>query len=327
MTEALTVPLYIVEEHHEAFFIWNYAYYQGWIHPFGNTLLHVDSHDDMVIAQLNNSIDELEDNLQEIYMYGYREFGIATFIIPAIYRGLINNYTFLSRHDSYNGPKSNRYVASYKSEGTFFKTGEANPLLRLQLQSDESQWGNYQFYSYQEMGLGSRLSTPQPIILDIDLDFFSCDNSLSSTEKKIEITEAAYLDFVNNKYNPFRIMPAAALSASKEADRYFLCYREWQEAPDLKKVSFDLIDKRINRFISFLKENNIKPRLIDICRSRLSGYTPADQWQYIEERLIAGLSQIYTININHISEFEEVLGGDDENIGRSGGTRSDNPSF
>ena len=316
MTKTLTVPLFILEEHHEAFFIWHYGYFTKLINPFGNTLLHVDSHEDMVSPKLNSSIDALEDDLKQIYAYGYQELGIASFLIPAIYRGIINNYTFLGRYDGYSGQRSNKYVAAYKSEGKFFKTGEVNTLLRLQLQSEENQWGKYQFYSYQEIGLTSKFATSQPLILDIDLDYFSCDNSLSSAQSEIEITEEAYWAFINNKYHPLRIMPVAALSVKKEAGRYYLRYSDWQEVADFKKVSFAVIDQRINRFINFLKQNDLRPRLIDICRSRLSGYTPIDQWQYIENKLIEALSQIYNLKICHISEFEKFYGGRDENIPR-----------
>ena len=313
MMKSSTIPLFIVEEHHEAFFIWNYGYFNGLIRSFGNTLLHVDSHDDMVIARLNSSVDELEDDLPKIYNYTYQEFGIASFIIPAIYKGIINNYTFLCKYDASSGKKIDKYVASYQSQGTFFKTAEVNSLLRLQLESNENQWGKYQFYTYQEIGLASKFSTSQPLILDIDLDYFSCDNSLSSAETKIEITKEAYEDFKNNKYHPFKIMPAAALTVTNEANRYFLHYKEWQEVTGLKKVSLDIIDTRITRFINFLRENHLQPNMIDICRSRYSGYTPVEQWQYIETKLIAGLEQLYEVEIIHINDLASIYGGYNEN--------------
>lgn len=303
-----SIPLFIIEEHHEAYFIWNYGYFNRFIYPVGNTLLHIDSHDDMVIARLDKSIDELEDDLDKIYDFVYEQLGIASFIIPALYRGIINNYTHLCRYDAVSGKKTNHYVASYQSAGTFFRTGKIDPFFRLQLESTDDTWGKYQFYTHQEIGLASKFSTGQSLILDIDLDYFSCDNSLSSVEKKIEITPKAFEDFRNNKYHPFRILPAAGVSVSCDSDGYYMHYREWQEIPNLKKATSELIDKRITRLIDFLSNNNLKPRLIDICRSRYSGYTPVDQWEYIENRLLDALGQIYYLDIKHINEIS-MIGG------------------
>ncbi len=301
----LTVPLFIIEEHHEAWFIWNYGYFNGFLRPYGNTLLHVDSHEDLGISRLNASVDELEDDLPKIYTYGYQELGIASFIMPAIYRGIINNYTFLGRYDAYCGQKQDRFVASWQSRGKYFESGEVKPLLRKYLKSRENGWGKYQFYSYQEIGLAGRFTTCQPLILDIDLDYFSCDNSLSSVQSKVEITKEAYLDFADNIYHPLRIMPAAAFAVGKEDECYYLYYIERQEERDLKKVSTETIDKRIDRFINFLRHNNVQPGLIDICRSRFSGYTPQDQWKYIENKLLEGLSCLYDFNIVHISQLAQ----------------------
>lgn len=303
MTRTFAVPLFIIEEHHEAFFVWNYGYFNGFIRPFGNTLLHVDSHQDMEATRLNVSVDELADDLPAIYNFGYQELGIASFIIPAIYRGIINNYTHLCRYDAYCGKKLHQFVASWQSQGKYFEIGEVKPLLRRRLESEEQQWGKYQFFSYQEIGLASQFATSQPLILDIDLDYFSCDNSLSSAQTKIEITEEAFRDFISNKYHPLRIMPVAAFSVSKEGERYYLHYTERQEEKDLKKVPQDMIHKRINSFINFLTKNNLQPGLINLCRSRFSGYTPADQWKYIEDNLLAGLANIYNLNITHINQL------------------------
>ena len=115
--------------------------------------------------------------------------------------------------------------------------------------------------------------------------------------------------FPSTSWPPFKIMPAAALSASQEGERYYLNYREWQEAPGIHKVSTDVIDKRIARFVDFLRQNNLKPGLIDICRSRFSGYTPEDQWQYIENRLIEQLNDLYSLTVTYIGEFDRIYGG------------------
>ena len=41
------IPVYIMEEHHEAFYYWNYFIECGLIPPKHNYLLHIDHHDDM----------------------------------------------------------------------------------------------------------------------------------------------------------------------------------------------------------------------------------------------------------------------------------------
>lgn len=49
--------------------------------------------------------------------------------------------------------------------------------------------------------------------------------------------------------------------------------------------------------------------MIDICRSRLSGFTPDDQWEFIERKLIEKFSDTYEIEINNIKDifFQEHL--------------------
>jgi hypothetical protein len=69
------------------------------------------------------------------------------------------------------------------------------------------------------------------------------------------------------------------------------------------KVSEQEIIRRIDIFLEFLIKNNLEPQLIDICRSRLSGFTPNDQWEFIEQKLIEKLSTIYELEINHITDI------------------------
>ncbi len=75
--------------------------------------------------------------------------------------------------------------------------------------------------------------------------------------------------------------------------------KESKEPLDLK-VSFQEIDRRIERFIDELKDKKINPILIDICRSRHSGYTPEDQWEYIENKLLEGLKTLGNLDVSNI---------------------------
>jgi hypothetical protein len=47
MKEKQHIPIFIMEEHHEAFIVWNYAMRAGWIPVKENCLFHVDTHADM----------------------------------------------------------------------------------------------------------------------------------------------------------------------------------------------------------------------------------------------------------------------------------------
>ncbi len=60
------IPLYIIEEHHEAFFIWNYAIMKNIIADRKHTLLHVDEHDDMSVPTLHKSVMEAKTDKKSL---------------------------------------------------------------------------------------------------------------------------------------------------------------------------------------------------------------------------------------------------------------------
>ena len=303
------IHLFIMEEHHEAFFIWNYGYFHGLINPRGNTLLHVDAHDDMCAGGLPLYLNGLEENLSEISDFTYRNLGIANFIVPAVYQGIFNRVYWMKSHNSYKGKVKNMYVSSYNSEGRFFKKGEVNDLFNIKLQQLNSRWGKHQFFTYQEMGVDGNFRSSHPLVLDIDLDYFCCDNSLSSVEKKIEITKDAYQQFCSNRYHWFKTMSASVFSVEEKSGHYYLYCQELQETPEVQIVPQEMIEKRINRFVEFLKQNEVYPQMIDICRSRYSGYTPAEQWEFIEKRLIDALSSLFDLQIHHINDLHANYDG------------------
>ena len=41
------IPVYCMEEHHEAFYYWGLAVENGYLQKEGNTLFHIDHHDDL----------------------------------------------------------------------------------------------------------------------------------------------------------------------------------------------------------------------------------------------------------------------------------------
>ena len=81
---------YIIEEHNEAFYVWNHARQNRLIKETNNILLHVDEHADNIPPQLNLSMHDLDRDMEQLKNFTYGELNIASFIVPAFYQGIFN---------------------------------------------------------------------------------------------------------------------------------------------------------------------------------------------------------------------------------------------
>jgi hypothetical protein len=133
-------------------------------------------------------------------------------------------------------------------------------------------------------------------VLDIDLDYFCSDESLSSVpHKRLEITEQAYRDVTENPYHPFRLLPKAWLRPQEDGGRFYLSYLglpKPEPLPEKKRIV-----KRMDLFIDWLARSKIAVSMISICRSRYSGYTHRDVWEEIEKGLLKRLSEVYDYDL------------------------------
>ncbi|MDR2528974.1 MAG: UPF0489 family protein [Synergistaceae bacterium] len=279
------IPLYIIEEHNEVFRVWNQAVEEGYLPPFGNSLLHVDHHPDFECGAYGGDMSALFGSSKDI-----RDFadclGIADFICPAIYQGMFNEIVFLRDFDSFIS-KPRQMTLSLDASGCLV-TGTPTPLNRGIVAAPEA---DHRFFTYSQGGLGGAFHTPQPIALDIDLDYFCWDDSRSSMlDAKLEITEEAYRSMTGNPYHPFRLLPKIIARAIEENGRYYLSYFAMPKPDPLP--SEKQIKTRIKRFITWLASNAVSPRVISLCRSRHSGYTPARMWRAIEKRLLDDLKEL-----------------------------------
>lgn len=280
------IPLYIIEEHHEAFYIWNRAAAAGFLPPFGNTLLHVDHHPDFECGAYNADWNALFSSLDEMRAFTYESLGVADFICPAIYQGIFNEVVFLR---DYRGgfSKPEEKLLTLDDTGCL-NIENVSALTRNALTRTDC---DYRLFAYSQGGLGA-FYTPQPLALDIDLDYFCWDDSLSCVpDKKLEITGQAYLDVVNNPYHPFRLFPKALLRAVEEDGRFYLSYVGLPEPRPLPDK--DLIRKRVDLFARWLGREKIAPCMISICRSHYSGYTPLPVWAEVENHLLRRLTEVF----------------------------------
>jgi len=284
-----TIPLYCIEEHHEAFYVWGEAVAQGYLLPSGNVLFHVDHHEDMECGGYFHRFTAPFADLDERRAFTYEKLGIADFIVPALYEGIFCTMYMMKSLVSREFRGECRYIK--RVGDCALVMGSYIPFVHAQLKQEGD--ARYAFFTYHEGSLSSTGALAH-VALDIDLDYFSWDDQLQSTApKRIEITRDAYLEWKRDCYHPFRILPRRLLFAEEADGRYYLCYRE----PPIGETLADLarIEQRIERFFAWLGGVGWTPCMITMCRSARSGYLPGACAAYVEERVIGRLEQLYHI--------------------------------
>jgi hypothetical protein len=171
MEKKHSIPFFIVEEHHEAFFIWNYAIQADWIPAKGNCLFHVDTHADMGIPRFNMSMHDIKNDMRIIKEFTYKELNIATFIIPACYQGIFNQVFWIKQknRDQRCNPLE-QYVRSYNQSGKRLISGKTQNLKADIIDPDRK---NFDYF----LSTIEQLPSYRDVVLDIDLDYFYCSGN------------------------------------------------------------------------------------------------------------------------------------------------------
>lgn len=283
------IPTFIIEEHHEAFIVWNLAVEKGWLPSTKNYLFHVDEHSDMATPRFNRSVLELKDHKSDVKKFTYEELNIASFIIPACYCELFNKvYWFRQKHKRTYIRPVKMFVRSYNQAGKRLVSGRIKDLKTIVDDTDRKSF-DYYLQTIEQM------PPDKKVVLDIDLDYFSCSGNPNALEEiYIEITKEEYENFIHTPYHKLRYCGFSRVEAEIKDNRYYYIANNFNELyPVEVKVEQPVITERIDRFVELLERKKVIPYIIDICRSRFSGYTPLDQWKFIEETLMERLKKLY----------------------------------
>ncbi|MDJ1184356.1 UPF0489 family protein [Roseofilum casamattae] len=304
------IPAFVFEEHHEAFFLWHYAIAENLMPNTDNILLHVDEHADFNAASLSQPIETLDtSNLSELYEFTYSQLNIANFIIPALYQKVFKQEYWI-RHPEPDLNKTMRTLRIYSAEG------EGQNILGRTLKKDEVSMKKLfklladpscSLAKIQHLTVDDEFPDNQKVVLDIDLDYFSCSEVVYEGEGSIEITEKQYRAIVKNRYHFLRIFHGSTASFHEKNGRYYVNFHDYPYRDELSTrkltVSNEEIFSRVDKLVNFLITHNIEIQFVCICRSRISGYTPAAQCKFIEKTLLEKLGRAYDmepINIDRV---------------------------
>lgn len=291
----MSIPCYIIEEHNEAFEVWLDAVRDGVMSKDRHTLLHFDDHSDMCVPSFESSINDLLF-CKKTWESVAGAIGIATFIVPAIYLGIIDVVKWI-KQDVSNVTHYQMYVCSLKNEGAMLMMGKLTNAIEEHVA--DTTLIPFVYSKTDEGNLLTKSMVTDHILLDIDLDYFSCiENPANVNPVVIEIMKSEYDEFNSNKHHPLIFLMNKIETRTKGGKYYYVLNDYSVKMTGNRKVSIEIIKERISHFKKTLLSLEVKPVLITVCRSRYSGYTPTDQWELIEEMVLEVLHEIYSIKEN-----------------------------
>lgn len=288
------IPIFIIEEHHEAFYTWCRAMKEGVIAKEDNCLLHFDDHSDLRSPLLKTSINDLlsSKNDEELKRFVFEELNIDTFISPLVYLGIINEMIWV-KNDMTKESRNPLYFRSYNGEGR-------NIIMTKELQKNEIKDIKkliFQRLDFENFNIIEAWKDKK-VILDIDLDFFSCiEKPQIENEIIIEVTKREFKEFNNNNYHPLKFITSNIYTKELDGQYYYVINHYPKVYPSGRLVDEEVVLERIEKLTEYLHKNKIIPQIITICRSRHSGFTPEKQWRFIESHLTSALKSIYKQSI------------------------------
>jgi hypothetical protein len=291
-------PVYLLEEHHEAFFVWQLAEQLTGSPLHHATLLHVDAHADMDLPVLSRPLGE---NLSpdDAYAITYRDLDIQTFITAAVYQQRFSRVEWL-RPQRRACAKSTVHIWSQKGEGCRLFMGTAPPF--------DADGNRFEYRWFTLFDAWSSSGTA-PLILDIDLDFFAGGGR--RTPALIEVTAEEYRRIKEHPRHPLRSHFGNRVRTHCVDGRTYFSFSPLDGAgrEGERERTDSEAEAVIAQFGCWLRQNRIDPAFITISRSWQSGFTGEGQWKFLEETLLRELAASYgELGIIQLDEVHAQMG-------------------
>jgi hypothetical protein len=297
------IPVYLLEEHHEAFPVWHAAVRDGVLPARGNTLLHFDEHADIGSPRLHEPLPRLGEDVREVWRFTYEQLSCFEFIVPAVFLGMFDQLYWIQHRP----PERSDQVVIVQATGPAARSfelrswpvtgpGTTSPLFPVP-------GGGWTRYRHQT--IAEPFEAGDSVVLDVDLDYFSCEDAVNLVQR-LEVSREEFDAFQKNPYHFLKISQGSRIRMREEGGRCFVYLRHYAEPmPTPLRADAEEIGRRVDALVAYLERHAVKPRLVNFARSRFSGYTPADQWQLIERLLLDGLERLYALDVRVLEEIPE----------------------
>lgn len=292
------VPCVVMEEHHEAFYFWREAVLNGTLPGKGCSLVHIDEHSDMDLPTLQRPMPGKDASLEETRAFILRELNIANFIWPALLGGTFSEVWWHRDHETtqpYDGPVS-VFTTDVERRALVWSKGPLPDFL-----AGKEDAAQARFARVREL---EEIAPKGPVVLDICLDYFSCNLTPERPDVALEVTDEEFERYRSDPYHLLRIAPGAPVTPTDRDGRKLLVFGRASGRGEGRTADRDAALARLARLESWLDAKDLDCRLIDVSLSKISGYTPEDLCDELLERLGAVLHKRFGAALEKRSAFD-----------------------